>query len=194
MAWSAAKLRCPVRMLEEVAQKGHYNRADAEVLLCALYRREERPRKALPLLAELVKRYPRNSLLKFEQAQMYSAIGDKTKALGTLGEINTLRGAGAPGYANIVPEKIHYEMGNVQFWYRDFGPALENMKKATASTKDLDLNTGVLAYMRLGQIYDMTNQHELAIPAYRKAIEFAPQAEAAKESRRYIGNPYKRPG
>jgi tetratricopeptide (TPR) repeat protein len=56
------------------------------------------------------------------------------------------------------------------------------------------LNTGVLAFMRQGQIYDMTNRHELAIQAYRKAIEFAPQAEAAKESRRYIASPYKRTG
>ena len=58
------------------------------------------------------------------------------------------------------------------------------MKKVTVSTKDLDLNTGVLAFMRQGQIYDLTNRHNLAIEAYKQAIAFAPQAEAAKESRR----------
>lgn len=182
-----------IRTLEEVAQKGHYNRADAEVLLCALYRREERPRKALPLLSELIKRYPRNYLLRFEQAQMFSAIGDKTKALATLDEISALKNAAAPGYAHLSPEKIYFEKGNIQFWYRDLAPALENLKKATVSPKDLDLNTGVLAFMRQGQIYDLTNRHNEAIDAYRKAIDFAPQADAAKESRRYITAPYKRP-
>jgi tetratricopeptide (TPR) repeat protein len=181
-----------IRTLEEVAQKGRYNRADAQVLLCALYRREERPRKALPLLAELIERYPRDYLLKFERAQMYSAIGDKTNALATLDEIAALKTARSPGYADIPLEKLYFEKGNVQFWYNDLAPALDNMKKVTLSTRDLDLNTGVLAFMRQGQIYDMTHRHELAIQAYLKAIEFAPEAEAAKESRRYINNPYKR--
>ncbi len=181
-----------VRTLEEVAQKGTFNRTDAEVLLCALYRREEKPRKALPLLIDLAKRYPRNYLFRFEISEMYSAIGDKTNALATLDRIAELKRAQAPGYAEIPWEKIYYQKGNVQFWYRDWTAALENLRKVTASPKELDLNTGVLAYMRQGQIYDMTNRHELAVQAYRKAIDFAPEAEAAKESRRYIGSPYKR--
>ena len=45
--------------------------------------------------------------------------------------------------------------------------------------------------MRLGQVYDLTNRRTLAMEAYRKAIAFAPQAEAAKESRRYLSAPYR---
>ena len=48
--------------------------------------------------------------------------------------------------------------------------------------------------MRLGQVYDLTNRRELALEAYRKAIAFAPEAEAAKESRRYLSSPYRREG
>jgi hypothetical protein len=43
------------------------------------------------------------------------------------------------------------------------------------------LNTGVLAWMRVGQIYDLTQRHDLAVEAYKKAIAYAP--EAAHESR-----------
>ena len=39
-----------IRTLEEVAARGDQNRVDAEVLLCAIYRRERLPRKAVPLL------------------------------------------------------------------------------------------------------------------------------------------------
>ena len=46
--------------------------------------------------------------------------------------------------------------------------------------------------MRQGQIYDLTNRHSQAIEAYRRAIAFAPEADAAKESRRYINSPYRR--
>ena len=181
-----------IRTLEEVAQKGNVNRDDAQVALCALYRRERQPAKALPLLADLNRRYPRNYLFRMETARMYSDAGDKDRALATIDEVANLKQKGAPGYANVRWETIYYEMGNVQFWYNDLEPALENLKKVTASTQDMDLTKGVLAFMRQGQIYDMTNRRELAVEQYRKAIAVAPQSEAAKESRRYIGSPYKR--
>jgi len=181
-----------IRTLEEVAHKGRYNKVDAEILLCALYRREGQPRKAIPLLDDVSKRYPRNYLLKLEQAQMYSAIGDNKNALAVLNHVEAAKREKAPGYVTLPEEKIEYERATIQFWHRDLEPALENFKKVTAKPADLDLNTGVLAYMRQGQIYDLTNRHNLAIPKYEAAIKFAPQAEAAKECRRYMSSPYKR--
>jgi len=65
-----------LQTLEEVSRKGNLNKVDAEVLLCALYRREGRPKQALPLLEDLLRRFPRNHLFLFEEAQMYSALGD----------------------------------------------------------------------------------------------------------------------
>jgi hypothetical protein len=46
--------------------------------------------------------------------------------------------------------------------------------------------------MRVGQIYDLTGRHDLAVEAYKKAMAYAPDAEAARESRRYISAPYHR--
>lgn len=181
-----------IRTLEDVAHKGRYNKVDAEILLCALYRREGQPRKAIPLLDNVGKRYPRNYLLKLEQAQMYSAVGDNKNALAVLDRVEAAKRDNAPGYVTLPEEKIEYERATIQFWHHDLEPALENFKKATAKPAELDLNTGVLAYMRQGQIYDLTNRHNLAIPEYEAAIKFAPQAEAAKECRRYISSPYKR--
>lgn len=181
-----------IRTLEDVARKGRYNKVDAEILLCALYRREGQPRKAIPLLDNVGKRYPRNYLLKLEQAQMYSAVGDNKNALAVLDRVEAAKRDNAPGYVTLPEEKIEYERATIQFWHRDLEPALENFKKVTARPAELDLNTGVLAYMRQGQIYDLTNRHNLAVPKYEAAIKFAPQADAAKECRRYISSPYKR--
>ena len=182
------------RTLEEVAHKGKYNKVDAEVLLCALYRRESKPRLAIPYLDDLSKRFPRNYLFQFEMAEMYSAIGDKKEAFAVLDRVETNKNAKAPGYASLPIEKIQFERATIQFWYRDLEPALYNFKRVTARPAELDLNTGVLAYMRQGQIYDMQNRHNLAVPEYKAAIGFAPEAEAAKECRRYIASPYKRNG
>lgn len=181
-----------LKTIEEVWHKGKLNRVDAEVLLCALYRREDQPSKALPLLEDLQKRFPRNHLVLFEQAQMYSQIGDKTRAIGAIQKIINMKKAGLPGYASVPWEKIYFQLGNIQFWYNDLDPALDNLKKVTASHNEVDLNTGVLAWMRLGQIYDMEHRRNEAIDAYKHAIAFAPEAEAAKESRAYISTPYRR--
>ncbi len=181
-----------IRTLEEVAAKGKYDKVDAQILLCALYRREQKPRKAIPFLIDISKRYPRNYLFQLELAQMYSAIGDKRNALAVLDRVEARRSEKAPGYASLPLEKIQFERATIQFWHRDLESALANFKKVTARPAELDLNTGVLAFMREGQIYDLQNRHELAIPAYKAASEFAPEAEAAKESRRYMSSPYKR--
>jgi len=165
---------------------------DAEVLLCALYRREGESRKALPLLDDLQRRFPRNHLILFEQAQMYSQIGDKTKAIAAIQKIVDMKNAGLAGFASVPWEKIYFHLGEIQFWYNDLDPALDNLKKVTASHNEVDLNTGVLAWMRVGQIYDMKHRRNEAIDAYKHAIAFAPEAEAAKESKGYISTPYRR--
>ena len=173
-------------------QNGKDNRVDAQVFLCALYRRENQPRKAIPLVQDLIRRYPRNFLLRMELAQMYSVAGDGTSALSVLQEVARMKTNHAPGYDRVPWEKIYFQEGTIQFWYRDLNAALENMKKVTAAANELDLNTGSFAYLRMGQIYDLTNRRPLALAAYRKAIAYAPDAEAAQEAKKYLSTPYRR--
>jgi tetratricopeptide (TPR) repeat protein len=182
--------------IEEVAAKGKENRVDAQIVLCALYRREGQANRAIPLVSQLIQRYPRNYLLRFELAQMNASLGNRQNALSTLSEIARLKQEHAPGYERVPWEKIYYETGNLEFWFDDLDRALDHLKKVTGTPeqlRELDLNTGVLALMRQGQIYDLQNRHNLAVQAYRQAVKFAPEAEAARESQHYINSPYSRP-
>jgi tetratricopeptide (TPR) repeat protein len=104
-----------VRLLEQVAQHGDINRVDAQILLCAIYRRERNPQKAIPMLLSLIERFPRNYLLRFEIAQMYSDLGDKPNALAALRRIEELKSGGASGFSHLMPEKILYARGTIQF-------------------------------------------------------------------------------
>ncbi len=183
-----------IRAVGEVAQKGFWNKVDAKVLLCALYRRESRWKDAEPLLDELTKRFPRNYLFWFERAQLYSSLGDKSRALGSVDHVAKMKGSGAAGYRKLSNEKIAYQFGNIQFWYRDYEAALSSLRTVTAGIQEVDLNTGTLAYLRMGQIYDVTNRRNQALMAYRKAIDLAPEADAAKDARRYLSSPYRRKG
>jgi len=184
-----------IATLEEVATKGSESRNDAEIILCALYRREGQPRRAIPRVLAMTQRYPRNYIVRFELGQMYAAAGMRREALDVMAEVARLKQQNAPGFGRIPTEKIAYETGNLQFWFDDLDNAMTNFRRATATSdgmKQLDLNTGALAFMRQGQIYDLRHQHSLAVPVYRLAIGFAPEAEAAKESKRYLASPYRR--
>ena len=90
------------------------------------------------------------------------------------------------------PEKIYYARGTIQFWYNDLDQALVNMKRVTARSQDLDLNTSTFAWLRLGQIYDLTGQRALAVQAYQQTLRLAPDSDAARLSREYLSTPYRR--
>ena len=181
-----------IRTVQYVATNGKRNRVDAELFLCALYRRENQSKLAVPLVQDLIRRYPRNYLLRMELGQMYSQSGDGVRGLQALEEVARLKQSHAPGFDRVPWVKIYYQEGSIQFWYNDLDRSLENMKKVAAAGEEVDLNTGVQAYLRMGQIYDMKQRRAEAIAAYKKAIAYAPQAEAAQESRKYLSTPYRR--
>lgn len=178
--------------LQTVAQHGVLNKYDARILLAVIYRRERRPEDAIPLLQALGRVFPHNYLLQLEQVQMYSDEGNKGAALSILAEVERLRTAQTEGYRALPLEKIRYLRGNLLFWYGDIGPAFEEIKAATAHAQDLDLNTALLAWLRLGQLYDLRGEHGNAVYAYRKAVMTAPDSAVATEAKGYITSPYKR--
>ena len=181
-----------IRTIQYVATNGRLNNTDAEIFLGALYRRENRPHDAIPLIEDLIRRFPRNFLLRLELSQMYSLAGDGTRALAGIEELTRLKSRHAPGYDSMPWENIYFAQGTIQFWYRDLDHALENLQKVAESSQQIGLNTGALTYLRIGQIYDLMNRRAEAVEAYQRSIAFAPGADAARESRKYLGMPYRR--
>jgi tetratricopeptide (TPR) repeat protein len=181
-----------IRTVQDVAAHGSSNRVEAQIFLAALYRRENQTRKAVPIVLSLIQQFPRNFLLRLELSQMYSMAGDKDHALATVRELAALKTRHAPGLDRVPWDKIWFQEGIVEFWYNDLGHALENMRRVTAAGEQVDLNTGVAARLRMGQIYDLTGHRSEAVAAYRSAIEYAPTAVEAQQSRKYISAPYRR--
>lgn len=181
-----------IRTVQEVAAKGSFNRTDAKVLLAVVYRRERRPADAVALCKDLLASYPHNYLFRLEMVQMYGDLGDKASALDQLRTLDQLKKADSPGFRQMPVEKIHFARGTLLFWYRDYDLAIEELKRVTAKAKELDLNTGSMAWLRLGQCYDMKQQREPAREAYRQAVALAPDSDAARQSRDFLGKPYRR--
>jgi tetratricopeptide (TPR) repeat protein len=181
-----------IRQLQLVSNSGVRNRYDAGILLAAIYRRERRPKDALPLLKTLATAFPRNYLFRLEEVQMYSDLGDKASALEVLAEIENARRRGDPGYSRLSQERVHYARGNLLFWYNDLNQSLGDLKQATRRPDELDLSTATMAWLRLGQVYDLLGDREPALEAYRKTVSTAPNSEVAKEATDYIDKPYRR--
>ncbi|HSU33806.1 MAG TPA: hypothetical protein VLJ11_21440 [Bryobacteraceae bacterium] len=181
-----------IQQIEQVRQHGVLSKYDAEILLAVIYRRERCPQLALPLLKQAASRFPGNYLLRLEQVQMYSDLGNKNAALQVLGQVEQLRRSGAPGYERLPMEKLAYLKGNLLFWYNDLDGALRELTQATQKAHELDLSTQVMAWLRLGQTYDLKNSHGQAVKAYEKAIAAAPRSAVAGEARGYISDPYRR--
>ncbi len=181
-----------IQTIRLVADKGENNRSDAAFMLCVILRRERRTKETEPYILDLIGRYPRNFLLRLELVQMYGEAGEKDKAMAVVAEVEKLRRAGSPGYAQVPEAKIRYTRGNLLFWYDELDQALADMRAVTAKADQLDLNTGVYAWLRLGQIYDMKRMRKEALEAYRQTMAYAPDSDAAREARAYTSNRYLR--
>ncbi len=164
--------------MQDVAAHGSDNRVDAEIFLGALYRRENQTRRAVPIVEDLIRRFPRNYLLRLELSQMYSMAGDKTDALAAVEKVVELKTRHAPGYDRVPWEKIYYQQGTIEFWYGELDHALGHLQQVAAAP-EIDLNTGVYTYLRIGQIYDLQQRRAQALEAYRKAIAYAPEADGS---------------
>ncbi len=181
-----------IRQLQLVAKSGVRNRYDAAILLAAVYRREHLPQDAIPLLKNLAATFPRNYLFPLEEVQMYSDLGNKGAALQVLAQIEQAQRSREPGYARLPIERVEYARGNLLFWYNDLDRSLEDLKQATKRPDELDLSTATMAWLRLGQVYDLLGDRQPALEAYRMTISTAPNSEVAKEAEDYVDKPYRR--
>jgi tetratricopeptide (TPR) repeat protein len=181
-----------IKTLRLVAEKGVYNKVDAQILLGVIDRREKHPELVVPILEELRARYPRNFLVLFEAADVYADLGQKAKSLAALDEVEKLKRSGAPGFVAVPYERIEYARGNLLFWYNEQAAAIPHLRRASAGADKLDPYTGSMSWLRLGQCLDLTGHHNEARTAYDAAVHFEPETEASKQARRYIDSGYTR--
>ena len=67
------------------------------------------------------------------------------------------------------------------------------LSRDMALANQIDPNTGMNAWLRTGQCYDMKGQRAKAAQAFKQAVAGAPDSDAGKEARKYLTSPYRRP-
>lgn len=117
---------------------------------------------------------------------MYADLGDKDNAWSALDRVEELKKSNAPGFQPLPVERIEFARGNLLFWYDDPDAAIVHLRKATRRAQALDPNSGVTAWLRLGQCLDLKGRRAEARAAYRSAIQYWPASDEAKSARKYL--------
>jgi len=164
--------------------EGKFNSIDAKVFLCVLYRgRALQPR----LRFSTIVRLSTELSAAFEQAQMYAPSGrrqgDRDDAICRRVEKKRRAGSSSCAGAN------YYQIGNIQFWYRDYNDAAD-LKKATAGG-GRSISTREYCLDALGSDLRSHEPARLAMEAYRKAID-SRRRQSGERVRRYLSSPYRR--
>lgn len=180
-----------LRLLEMVASQGADSKVEAQMLLATLYRHEKQPQTAMSFLNHLRQSYPRNYLL--HMAEVYTSIEmrDEKAAADSLQSLERSVREGAPGYALIEPAKIAYARGVLQCRFGHFDQALQSMRHAATTAGSEGPEIRLLAYERLGMIHDLRGQRQLALQAYQKVVDAAPDSRLAREAQRYLARPFR---
>ncbi len=181
-----------LKRIEEVAASGRMNEVDAKMLLGMIYRREKRPEAAIPLVQQLIRKFPRNYIFHLELAQMWADAGDGVKALAAVDSMENLLKKGINSNGALVQEKVDYARGNIQFWYREYDKALVNLHRAADHPGRMDLHTEAMAWLRIGQLHDVNRRRDKALQAYQRIEQIAPDSDVDKEAQKYRKRPFVR--
>jgi hypothetical protein len=191
-----------IQTLERVAKEGQWTRADAKVLLIAIYKREKRFPEALALSRELQQKYPRNYLFRLETADAlvsqaaFERQANKTieaeamenEALRTLETL--LHEPSAAGTAPRALDLIHFRygealllMGQPQRGAREF--------LAATSVKGADAGTVSRAHLRAAQAFDLAGKRSEALAEYQVVLSRPNIYDSYAWARRGQKEPYK---
>jgi len=179
-----------LHILESVASQGTDSKVEAEMLLVTLYRHEKKPWTAMSFLHDLRKSYPRNYLLHIAEVYTGIEMQDERAAADSLLSLERGIRDGAPGYGAIHPAKVDYTRGVLQCRFGHFDQALQSMSHVANNAESAGAEIRLLAYERLGMIHDLQGQRQLAVQAYQRVVDAAPNSLMARESQRYLVRPF----
>ncbi|MGH9520097.1 MAG: hypothetical protein ACRD2D_10625, partial [Terriglobales bacterium] len=116
-----------------VAASAAGDRTDAAVLLFVIDRRDGMNRAAAPILASLVRDYPRNVLFAVEEAEALEAAGEHDAARAQFDTVLRNAANGAPGYAHAPVGQVWYDLGNIETVYSRWQAAAEDYRRAESA-------------------------------------------------------------
>lgn len=169
--------------LKRVSEEGHFARAEAKIILVALYRREKMYPPAVALLQELLRLYPRNVLGPLELASIYEAQNNWPEPERAYDSMVRNLEAHEPPY-ELMRSRILYRAGRAHEHLDDTGEALRLYEAAgNASQATLDTYRADLAAADLQQ---RLNHREDALRNYQRVASAVPNTAEGRAAFRAL--------
>jgi len=191
-----------LKLLEQVAQEGHWAQDDAKTVLVLLYTREKRFADAVKLTRELSAKYPRNYLLRLETADaLVSLAAQKRKENDAAGAVQAekeafatfdemLRDRNVRETAGRALDLIHFKYGEALL---TAGANERAAKEFLATTKVDRAEPGLvtMAHLYAARAYDVAGKREEALAQYKEVLARPNVYDAHDEAKRGLKQPYK---
>lgn len=171
--------------LEEVADKGHYAKDEAAVLLIMLYNREKRFDLALKMLERLTADYPGNSLFQLEMANTLGQMGKFREAIAQYEKM-----LANPAVMAYMPDLVHYRYGETLFDASSWEKAAEEFAAAAREQKAPE-GLATIAHLKAGECLDLQGKRGEAIAEYKIVLSRKEALNAQDQARNYLKTPYR---
>ena len=193
-----------IQTLERVAKEGRWTRAQAKILLIAIYKKEGRFPEALALSRELHETYPRNYLFRLETADTLVSQAVIARQAGKSKEANAMESEAlrtfemmlherpAKGAAPRALDLIHFRYGESLLHMGQAQRAAMEFLAAT-TVKGADAATVSVAHLRAAQAFDVAGKRNEALAEYQVVLSRQNVYDSYDQARRGQKQPYKEP-
>jgi len=181
--------------LELASQRGDLLKDMAKAELSSVYANyEKQPARALPIVQELKRKYPRNYNFSFVLANTLSDLRRFKEAFAAAHEIEKGIQSGRSPYVPQLRPRHAQLMGRILFSQGEYAGAAEQFREALKDTSLYRDRIRTMSYVRLGMIHDARNERDKAVEYYTTALEIEGGGDLPrKEAKQYLRTPYRPP-
>jgi tetratricopeptide (TPR) repeat protein len=177
-----------LRYLKECGQGNGETSIDAQILLAVFLRREHRYDEALPIVRELVPRFPQDVLLALEEGHLLRAAGRNQEAAEVYRRIWQ---AGTEGH---YPGR-HYEiaalsLGDLLRSEKDYSGAAAAYEEV-GQAPQADSEALQKANLGAGEMYDLLQKRDLALAKYQAVLAADASTAPAETARKRMKEAYR---
>jgi hypothetical protein len=178
--------------LELAAQKGDLLKDVARAELIVAYENfEKQPAKALPIVRELRRKFPRNFNFSIALANILSDLHRYEEAFAVAREIERNIHTCKPPFGPHLKPRYDLLMGRILFSTFEYDKAVEYFQRSLGDTSPYNARVRAWAFVRLGMIHDARRERDKAEEYYNNALRVGGGEGAAQiEAKKYLKIPY----
>lgn len=178
-----------IARIRDVASHEGGASTEGKILMAIVERREGLNAQAIPWLATLEQRYPRNVLFAVEVGDAAEAAGQHQAAVSEFRSVLARAAEHAPGYERAPLDRIWYELGNIERLYSRYDAAIGDYRRSEIAPR-AEARFRQAAALAAGQLEDQMGHRSAALLDYRRCIAVDPGGPAARAAQRYLDHPY----